>query len=175
MGRIRRIPSHTLPDIKLDNVTVSIPVDAQPGDTIRIFELNGIYYAMGDIHLTPRSLAKFGQLNLNRGTWNDIQLIPPEWVDKSFTVYSAFKYGRDILTNIQNLQYGYLWWSGTSGSHQIWYAWGHGGQMIVIIRDLDMVIVATASPQSTFDNYSWQKESSVMELIGRFIKKSDIK
>jgi CubicO group peptidase (beta-lactamase class C family) len=132
---------------------------------------NGYYFGSGDIQLTPRSLAKFGQLYLNRGSWNDIQLIQPDWVDSSLTIYSPSTYDREILTNIRNLKYGYLWWSGTSGSHQIWYAWGHGGQMIVIIRDLNMVIVATAAPQSTFDNYSWQKESSVMELVGRFITK----
>jgi CubicO group peptidase (beta-lactamase class C family) len=132
-------------------------------------DISGYYYGMGDICLTPRSLAKFGQLYLRNGVWNDIQLIPSEWVDESLSIYSASTYGRDILIYIRNLQYGYLWWSGTSGSHQIWYAWGHGGQMIVIIRDLNMVIVATATPQPTFDNYSWQKESSVMELVGRFI------
>ena len=132
---------------------------------------SGYYYATGDMHLTPRNLAKFGQLYLNRGTWNNIQLIPPEWVDESLSVYSTSTYGHDILANIRNLQYGYLWWSGTSGSHQIWYAWGHGGQMIVIIRNLNMVIVATAAPQPLFDSNSWKKESSVMELVGRFIAK----
>lgn len=146
-----------------DDMGVSVPY--WPTDA------NGYYFGSGDARLTPRSLAKFGQLYLNRGTWNDIQLIPSEWVEESLTIYSTSTYGREILTNIRNLQYGYLWWSGTSGSHQIWYAWGHGGQMIVIIRDLNMVIVATAAPQPTFDNYSWQKESSVMELVGRFISK----
>lgn len=130
---------------------------------------SGYYYAMGDIHLSPRSLAKFGQLYLDNGVWNNIQLIPSEWVNQSLQVYSSTTYGREILSNIHNIQYGYLWWSGTSGSHQIWFAWGHGGQMIVIIRDLNMVIVATAAPQATFDNNSWVKESSVMELVGRFI------
>ena len=48
---------------------------------------SGYYYATGDIHLTPRNLAKFGQLYLNRGTWNNIQLIPSEWVDESLSVY----------------------------------------------------------------------------------------
>ena len=133
---------------------------------------SGYYYAMGDIHLTPRSLAKFGQLYLDNGAWNDIQLIPSEWVNKSHQVNSASTYGREILNYIHNLQYGYLWWSGTSGSHTIWFAWGHGGQMIVTIRDLNMVIAATAAPQPGFDSNSWKKESPVMELVGRFITRN---
>lgn len=146
-----------------DDMSISVPY--WPADA------SGYYYGMGDIYLTPRSLAKFGQLYLDYGVWKNVQLIPSEWVELSHLVYSSTTYGREILTYIHNLKYGYLWWSGTSGSHQIWFAWGHGGQMIVIIHDLNMVIVATAAPQPGFDNHSWQKESSVMELVGRFITK----
>jgi len=58
---------------------------------------------------------------------------------------------------------------GISGDHQIWFAWGHGGQMVVIIRDLNIVVVATASVPPGFDDYAWQKTKAVMELVGRFI------
>ena len=58
-----------------------------------------------------------------------------------------------------------------SGDHQIWFAWGHGGQMVVIIRDLNIVIVTTASIPPGVDNDAWQKTKVVMELVGRFIKK----
>jgi hypothetical protein len=33
-----------------------------------------------------------------------------------------------------------------SGDHQFNLAWGHGGQLIVLVMDLDMVIVITADP-----------------------------
>jgi CubicO group peptidase (beta-lactamase class C family) len=134
-------------------------------------DANGYYYGSGDIHMTPRSLAKFGQLYLDYGTWNDVQLIPSYWVDSTFQIYSSSTYGREILTSIRTLKYGYLWWSGTSGSHQIWFAWGHGGQMAVVIHDLNMVVVATASVPGLFDPDAWPKSKAVMELVGRFIKK----
>jgi len=134
-------------------------------------DVSGYYYGMGDIHLPPRSLAKFGQLYLDNGVWNDIQFIPSEWVNQSLQVYSSSTYEREILNYIHNLQYGYLWWSGASGSHTIWFAWGHGGQMIVIVRDLNMIVIATAAPQPGFDNAAWQKEKAIMELVGRFISK----
>ena len=134
-------------------------------------DANGYYYGSGDIEMTPRSLAKFGQLYLDKGVWNNIQLIPSEWVNSSFQVYSSSTYGREILTNIRTLKYGYLWWSGTSGSHQIWFAWGHGGQMVVIVHDLNMVVVATAYVPGIFDPDAWPKSKAVMELVGRFITK----
>jgi len=134
-------------------------------------DANGYYNGCGDIQMIPRSLAKFGQLYLDDGVWNDIQLIPAEWVNSTFQIYSSSTYGREILTNIRTLKYGYLWWSGTSGSHQIWFAWGHGGQMVVVIHDLNMVVVATAYVPGIFDSDAWPKSKAVMELVGRFITK----
>ncbi len=130
---------------------------------------HGYYYGSGDISVTPRSLAKFGQLYLARGVWDDHQLIPSDWVDRSLSVYSDTTYGREILTHISELKYGYLWWSGTSGDHQIWFAWGHGGQMVAVVRDLNMVVVATAKYPPLFDEDAWPQSKSVMELVGRFI------
>jgi len=146
-----------------DDMGISVPY--WPADA------NGYYYGSGDIYMTPRSLAKFGQLYLDNGAWNDNQIIPSEWVNASFQIYSSSTYGREILTNIRTLKYGYLWWSGTSGSHQIWFAWGHGGQMVVLIHDLNMVVVATALCPSIFDPDAWPKSKAVMELVGRLITK----
>jgi CubicO group peptidase (beta-lactamase class C family) len=144
-----------------DDMGISVPY--WPADAL------GYYYGSGDIYLTPRSMAKFGQLYLNNGIWNNIRYISSEWIDISLQIYSPSTYGREILTYIKELGYGYMWWSGISGNHRIWFAWGHGGQMIVIIRDLNIVIVATASLPPGFDNNAWQKTKEVMELVGRFI------
>ena len=87
-------------------------------------------------------MAKFGQLYLDEGNWNDIQLVPPEWVERSLSIYSSSTYSGDICTYITGLKYGYLWWTGTSGDHQIWFAWGFGGQMIAVVDELDLVVGA---------------------------------
>jgi CubicO group peptidase (beta-lactamase class C family) len=118
-------------------------------------DASGYNYGSGDIFLTPRSLAKFGQMYLDNVVWNNAQLIPSEWVDTSLQIYSPTTYGGEILTYINKLGYGYLWWSGISGDHSIWFAWGHGGQMVVIIHDLNMVVVTTASIPPGFGDYAW--------------------
>ncbi len=129
----------------------------------------GYYQGSGDMRFTPRDLARFGQLYLDRGFFNGRQVIPAEWIDASFQVHSPSTYGREIMSSIRRLSYGYFWWSGVSGTHAFRYAWGHGGQMIAVIGDLNMVIVATAAPQSGFDNAAWQKEKAVLEVVGRLI------
>ena len=71
---------------------------------------------------------------------------------------------------ISQLEYGYLWWSGVSGSHRFNFAWGHGGQMICVIQDLDMVIVTAATGLGgQFGQDAWRQESEVLELAGRLI------
>ncbi len=145
-----------------DDMGISVPF--WPTDAL------GYYYGSGDIFMTPRSLAKFGQLYLDNGVWNNVQYIPSEWISKSLQIYSPTTYGLEILTHIHNLGYGYMWWSGISGDHNIWFAWGHGGQMVVIISDLNMVVVSTASVPPGVDKEAWQKSKQVMEIVGRLIE-----
>ncbi len=130
----------------------------------------GYYYGSGDIFLTPRSLAKIGQLYLDEGVWDHVRYISSEWISKSLQVYSPTTYGREILSHIQNLGYGYMWWSGTAGNHNIWFAWGHGGQLAVIIKDLNMVVVSTASVPPEVNEDAWHKTKVIMELVGKLIE-----
>jgi len=131
----------------------------------------GYYYGHGDIHFTPRDMARFGLLYLNDGIYNDIQIIPSDWIAKSLQTYSPDIYERDILTHIHNLGYGYMnWFSGEAGSHSFNFAWGHGGQLIFLLHDLDMVIVTTADYlPGEFGESAWKKEKSVIDLVGKFI------
>jgi CubicO group peptidase (beta-lactamase class C family) len=132
-------------------------------------DANGYYYGMGDMQFTPRNLARFGQLYLDKGLCKGRQVVPAEWVEASFRSYSPTTYGREIMSAIRQLGYGYLWWSGVAGAHRFAYAWGHGGQMIAVAFDLNMVVVATAAPQSGYDNEAWQQEKAVLETVGRLI------
>ena len=47
---------------------------------------------------------------------------------------------------------------------------GHGGQQIILIDELDMVIVTTADPFfMQHDGESWKNEKATIDLVGRFI------
>jgi CubicO group peptidase (beta-lactamase class C family) len=129
----------------------------------------GYYYSDADLYLTPRDMAKFGQLYLEKGVYNNSQIIPADWVTESFRTYSPTTYEEEILNSIHQLGYGYFWWSANAGTHHINFAWGHGGQLIFIIDDLNMVVVTSAKPQARFDNAAWQKEKAVVELVGSFV------
>lgn len=98
-------------------------------------------HAKAGFKLSTRDMAKFGQLFLNQGQWNDKNLIPKSWIKKITTDFTA-------TTNQSNERFGhgYLWWIHDknyaegllpSGS---FVATGASGQRILVIPKWDTVI-----------------------------------
>jgi CubicO group peptidase (beta-lactamase class C family) len=102
------------------------------------------------LSLRPRDMAKIGLLVLNDGKWQDKQLVSKEWIRESTKPH---------VPESKFFDYGYQWWHHSKNNLQWWKepnavslkehdlitALGHGGQYIMIIRDLNLVIVTTAS------------------------------
>jgi CubicO group peptidase (beta-lactamase class C family) len=84
-------------------------------------------------------MAKLGYLYLNRGCWAGHQLVPEAWVKASSA--SQIAAGFPEFTE----GYGYLWWITRYGSHGAYFAGGSGGQYIVVVPDLDLVVVTTGN------------------------------
>lgn len=78
----------------------------------------------GEIKLSTRDMARFGQLYLQNGYWNGEEVIHQEWIMKSRTNYGN--------------NYGYLWWL----EENMYYASGSGGAMILVIPEEGVVVAA---------------------------------
>jgi CubicO group peptidase (beta-lactamase class C family) len=144
------------------------PMDTEVGDWLQ--DRDGHYIGSGGIHLTARDAAKFGMLYLNDGEYEGNQIIPPDWVHDSLRTYSenARDYGMSL--SFRDLGYGYGWWRARAGEHHFSFAWGHGGQLIVLLDELDMVIVTTADPFfGQHNDQSWKHEKATLNLVGEFI------
>jgi CubicO group peptidase (beta-lactamase class C family) len=107
------------------------------------------------VYLTSRDMAKFGLLYLNKGNWNNQQIISKEWVEQSLKKHSV----------VQGVDYGYLWWNKYLEADGVKYysfgAQGNGGQKIYIWQEQNMVTVVTGG------NYNSQSPSD--ELIKKYI------
>ncbi len=124
----------------------------------------------GDMRIRPRDMAKFGLLMLSDGMYDGTQIVPSEWITESTQPYSLNIFGGPILYSFQQINYGYFWYSAMCGDHSVIFAWGHGGQLIVIVEDLDMVVVTTADNLlGDFTPEGWDKESAVLDIAGYFI------
>jgi CubicO group peptidase (beta-lactamase class C family) len=131
---------------------------------------DGYYIGSGGIHMTARDAARFGMLFLRDGKYEGRQVIPAGWVQDSLKTYSenARNYGSSVA--FRDFGYGYGWWSASVGDHQFHFAWGHGGQLIVLLDELDMIIVTTADPFfGQHDGDSWKHEKATFNLVGGFI------
>ncbi len=132
-------------------------------------DLDGYYIGCGDIQFTARDMAKFGLLYLNGGEYEGKRIISADWVQDSLQTYSQRAW--DNIGQFHDIGYGYQWWSASAGQHNVSFAWGHGGNLIVLVHGLDMVVVVTADSfygkEAHWD--SWKHEKANIELVANFI------
>jgi len=99
----------------------------------------GRWVGASEMHMTARDLLRFGLLYLHKGKIGDRQIIPESWVAESLAEHARLD-DWDILPGANG--YGYYWWRRKTNGHQAYIASGAMGQIITVIPDLDMVIVA---------------------------------
>ena len=120
------------------------------------------YHRGGDgMWLTPREMARFGQLYLRGGRLDDTQILPADWVAASFEDAAGGTWVEGLIFLVG---YGYGWWTGWLAGNDIIFARGAGGQYIVLIPDLDLIIVTTAymPPDAT---QATAQEHAISEFI----------
>lgn len=100
----------------------------------------GVYFGGNNMEMRPRDMLRFGLLYLNEGEWNGKQILSPEWVAQSHTAHADSPRG-------QGRHYGYGWWLRDLAGMQVPLAWGYGGQLVFVVKPLDLVVVATADSQ----------------------------
>lgn len=120
---------------------------------------NGTSFGGAEVWMTPRDLARFGELYLRRGSIDGKNLVPAAWIDAT------------TATQIAN--YGGWWWTRTFAGHPVHYAWGYGGQFIFIVPDLDLVVVMTSTwtlkgpaLQASYDAKFDLLENWIMPAVG---------
>lgn len=98
----------------------------------------GLYFGGNDMLLTPRQMVAVGEMWLKRGQVNGRQVVPAAWVDTSCVART-----RSVFDSTR--EYGYGWWTQAFEGGTACFAWGYGGQYIMVFRDLDLVVTATSS------------------------------
>ncbi len=102
------------------------------------------------LSLRPRDMAKIGLLVLNDGRWQGKQVVSKTWVRESTKPH---------VKESDYFDYGYQWWHHSKNNLQWWKepnatspdehdlitALGYAGQYIMIVRDLNLVIVTSAT------------------------------
>ena len=92
------------------------------------------------LYISARSLAKIAQLFLQKGRWQDEQVIPAAWIEES--IAPQYPTGKS-----DDEAYGYLWWSQPytfkGKTLRAYFGKGFGGQRPIFLPELEVVIVLT--------------------------------
>ena len=98
----------------------------------------GVYFGGNEMLLAPTQMVAIGELYLNRGKSSGRQIVPASWIDTSCEPRTTSAWDSER-------QYGYGWWIQDFTHGKACFAWGYGGQYILVFRDLDLVVAATSS------------------------------
>lgn len=101
----------------------------------------GVTFGGGNLFLSVEDLNRIGQLCLCRGEWQGRQIIPGSWFDEMWCPHQQYFPGWD---------YGYYWYlhpeahPKTGRQYMTYSAAGTGGQKLLLIPKLDIVLSAVA-------------------------------
>lgn len=91
-------------------------------------------YGGGSVQIRPRDFMKMGQLMLNRGTWGGRRILSSAFAERA----SA------NLCPLNRVGYGYQWWTTDfpykDRTVRGYWAGGNGGQGIMVVPELELVI-----------------------------------
>ncbi|MEA2165950.1 MAG: hypothetical protein QOK37_4077 [Thermoanaerobaculia bacterium] len=91
-------------------------------------------YMGGGVRFRPRDFMKLGQMIIDGGRWHGQQIVSAEWARRSTSPH----------TEINGSKYAYLWWLADypydGRTVRAFFAGGNGGQIVMGIPELDLVI-----------------------------------
>lgn len=134
------------------------PLDITVGGWDR--DPQGIYMGGNNMALSSRDLLKIGELMMDMGIHEGEQLIPKQWILDSVNIYTK--------SNFNDNDFGYMWWRRVVAGHHVIFAWGSGGQYMMMLPELDAIVVVTSEIDTV------QPERGTRRDIFRFLEEDII-
>ena len=112
----------------------------------------GELIAASGIRMTPRDLARIGELTLRNGVWEGRSVVPAEWIARSTAA---------VVPIEEERKYGYQWYNLDftletpalpRSNQRLWNASGNGGQRLTVFPGLELVVVTTAGNYNLKDS-----------------------
>ena len=88
------------------------------------------------LYATARDFAKLGQLYLNQGVFDGLQIVQADYVAQSIQSVNVPDQDGKMID-----YYGFAWWLTKHEEHEVFYMQGILGQYVIVIPDLDVIIV----------------------------------
>jgi len=112
----------------------------------------GQAYMGGGLRIRARDFLKLGQVMMDGGVWNGRRLMSREFTEAALAPQ----------TELGGMQYGYGWWQKTytvdGVALTVFFAGGNGGQYIIGVPDLDLLIVMYGGAYSTAGTFAGRED-----------------
>lgn len=114
---------------------------------------DGTPYGAFSLYLRPRDFGRIGNLLLNEGKHNNVEIID--------SAYLAAATSTKVSANFNHEPYGYYFW--ILPAFDGYAALGHGGQFLLIVPAKELVVVYTAWPYTSGEFFD--QSNNLMDLI----------
>lgn len=127
----------------------------------------------GSFYISTRDMNKIGQLVLNDGVFNGKRIVSRKWIkvmtEKRHKIedFSNVRISKNKTAIPQPTYYGYTWYNEEVKTEQFKYnivfASGNGGQYIMVIRDLNLIVSFTGN------SYNSSKSKLPFDILINYI------
>ncbi len=129
-----------------------------PGSDLALLRLNEKVLTPAKTNPNP----KVGQLVLDGGIANGVQVVPKAWIDECLT-----EHHKDTVA--PGVGYGYFFWhthieTPNNTRHSCWFMAGNGGNVVAIFPELRGVAVIT---RTDFNSGATARET--LEILGKYV------
>ncbi|HKF59240.1 MAG TPA: serine hydrolase [Blastocatellia bacterium] len=136
----------------------------------------GEAYMGGGLYLRPRDELKLGQLYLAGGIWHATRIVSEDWVRQSTTAYSTFDSQTDYDAPHE---YGFGWHINRlhvgDRVFRAYSAGGNGGQIVIVIPDLDLVVSINGGSYGEFTKwYRWGLQLVPQNILPALSQKDEL-
>ncbi len=147
---IRGATGRNIPELMVEKLLAPLGLEADPA---MLTDGYGVAFVLGGLNLRTRDYARMGQLFLQNGMWNGVQVVPADWVAQS-TIDSA-------PNTPEQTGYGFQWWMPADGTEGEFFARGVYGQYIYVNQPTG-VVVALNSADRGFTEYGANLQNIAM-------------
>jgi CubicO group peptidase (beta-lactamase class C family) len=98
----------------------------------------GIYMGGNEMAISPLGLVQIGDMVLNGGKMDGQEVVSQNWLETSWQPRGRSPFSNDL--------YGYGWFLTEYAGQKAVYARGYGGQMLVLVPELQLSIVIISDP-----------------------------
>jgi CubicO group peptidase (beta-lactamase class C family) len=98
----------------------------------------GVGFGGNDMHISPRDLARIGELYRQGGVLDGVRYLSYDWVEASWTSYGTSPWSGD--------DYGFGWFITEIAGQRAYYGRGYGGQALFVLPASELTIVMTSDP-----------------------------